>query len=164
MSNTSTDSVSSQIVLISEASERINSVSQCTENTIKCCPLCRSSLIQSRSTQNTYYCANCHKNFKTPNERTKGPTYELCEACRQVFVPVTYPLINGKRLCSQCAPRDYDLSRRESTILTKLSMQETAYSTPLTALAILLFFLLIMGILLFQVCNEIFSGIFTGAI
>ncbi|WP_155398297.1 hypothetical protein [Methanosarcina barkeri] len=29
--------------------------------------------------------------------------YELCENCRVTFVPVTKPLINGKRLCSSCA-------------------------------------------------------------
>ncbi|WP_156151017.1 hypothetical protein [Methanosarcina sp. Kolksee] len=29
--------------------------------------------------------------------------YELCECCRQTHVPVTYPRVNGKRLCSSCA-------------------------------------------------------------
>ncbi|WP_048065457.1 hypothetical protein [Methanosarcina acetivorans] len=31
--------------------------------------------------------------------------HELCEECRQVFVPATWPKINGQRLCSKCASK-----------------------------------------------------------
>jgi hypothetical protein len=43
--------------------------------------------------------------------------YELCQACRQTFVPVTYPLVFGKRLCTCCAINERARLRKENSIL-----------------------------------------------
>lgn len=77
MRNTSTDSVSSQTISTSEASERTKSIIQYAKKTVKCCPFCKSyKYILKPSLYdpiNSYYCQQCHSRFSTPSERPRNP-------------------------------------------------------------------------------------------
>jgi len=206
MRNTLPESVSSRIVSTSEANEHINSVQQSTKKTVKCCPNCGSNYIRYRPSTSDFYCNSCHTHFQTPAERARAKknspkaqkrnlpyvpaalkakdrsntgknAYELCEDCRKVFVPVTQPLVHGKRLCSGCAPIEYGTLTKEQAYrkeLTKeqnqahrialaraqnLTLKESAYIAPLTALSISFFLLLVIGFLFFHSFFETFTGV-----
>jgi len=53
--------------------------------------------------------------------------YELCEICRQVHVPVTAPLVNGKRLCSGCAPIEYGSLNQKSAYSREYTKAQNAH-------------------------------------
>ncbi|WP_440947870.1 hypothetical protein ACSAZL_06375 [Methanosarcina sp. T3] len=44
--------------------------------------------------------------------------HELCEDCRLTFVPASWHKVNGKRLCSNCAPKERARIKNERTALT----------------------------------------------
>jgi predicted nucleic acid-binding Zn ribbon protein len=44
--------------------------------------------------------------------------YELCEDCRLTFVPTSWPKVHGKRLCSNCAPKEHARVKNKRTALT----------------------------------------------
>jgi hypothetical protein len=46
-------------------------------------------------------------------------THELCEDCRLTFVPASWPKVNGKRLCSNCAPKECARVKNERTALAQ---------------------------------------------
>jgi len=53
-------------------------------------------------------------------------TYELCEGCRLTFVPVKFPLVNGKRLCSNCSIQERARLKKEGTTLKKYNQIRAA--------------------------------------
>jgi len=52
--------------------------------------------------------------------------YELCQDCRQTFVPITFPLIFGKRLCTCCAIQERARLKKEGTTLKKYNQFRAA--------------------------------------
>lgn len=85
MRNVSSDSVSSQIVSTSEASERINNVSQLSKTSLNCCPKCNSVSIKQQISTGEYVCNHCKIIFSTPGT-TKLRTRKCCPSCKSVSI------------------------------------------------------------------------------
>ncbi len=85
MRNTSSDSESSQIVSTSEASERINNVSQLSKTSLNCCPKCNSVSIKQQISTGEYVCNHCKTLFSTPGT-TKLRTRKCCPSCMSVSI------------------------------------------------------------------------------
>jgi ribosomal protein L37AE/L43A len=79
MSNTLPISENSEFISTSDANERINSVSQLSETSCDCCPVCGSISIHYRSTLKVYSCSKCKSHFDTPG--VKSITYRLLKCC-----------------------------------------------------------------------------------
>lgn len=85
MKNTSTNSVSSQIISTSETSECTNNVSQLSKTSLNCCPKCNSVSIKQQISTGKYLCNHCKTNFTTPGI-TKLRTRKCCPSCKSVSI------------------------------------------------------------------------------
>jgi Primosomal protein N'' (replication factor Y) - superfamily II helicase len=99
MSNTSTNSVSSEFISTSSLNECPNSFTQLSQKSFRCCPKCGYSLLHYRQRSNTYRCVHCGEVFSTP---VTPPTRsrKCCPECDSVGIYHRNSLNNY--ICSKC--------------------------------------------------------------